>query len=220
MVRYYRIGGNGMKVLLVNGSPHKEGCTFTALSKVALELNKEGIETEIFHIGTDPVRGCIGCAKCRENSSGRCVFDDDITNRLLERAEGCDGFVFGSPVYYASPNGALLAVLDRAFYAGKSFAYKPGAVIASARRAGTTATIEVLSKYLTICNMPVVSSQYWPMVHGSNKEQVVQDLEGMQTMGVIGKNMAWLLKSIKAGEESGVTMPELEKREWTNFIRQ
>lgn len=208
-----------MKVLLVNGSPHKEGCTYTALMEVASELNNEGIDTEIFQIGTNPIRGCIGCAHCKKNKTGRCVFEDDVVNQLLEKAEGCDGFVFGSPVYYASPNGALLSVLDRAFYAGKSFAYKPGAVVASARRAGTTATLEVLNKYLTICNMPVVSSQYWPMVHGSNAEQAKQDLEGMQTMRVVGKNMAWLLKSIEAGKQAGIKMPELETREWTNFIR-
>ncbi|SHK05472.1 Multimeric flavodoxin WrbA [Hathewaya proteolytica DSM 3090] len=207
-----------MKVILVNGSSHKNGCTYTALKEVEGELKKEGIETEIFQIGSGAIRGCIGCGKCRNNNR-RCVFNDDCVNEFIEKAEKADGFVFGSPVYYASANGALISLLDRAFYAGKCFAFKPGAAVVSARRAGTTATIDQINKYFTISNMPVVSSQYWNMVHGNTAEQVMQDEEGLQTMRVLGRNMAWLLKSIEAGKNAGVTLPERETRVNTNFIR-
>ncbi|MDD3217711.1 MAG: flavodoxin family protein [Lachnospiraceae bacterium] len=209
-----------MKVLLVNGSPHKNGCTFTALTEVASELEKAGIETEIFQMGSSNIRGCNGCGVCGRNQNGRCVHDDDAVNALLEKAETCDGFVVGSPVYYASPNGSLLALLDRAFYAGNSFAYKPAAAVVSARRAGTTASLEVLNKYFTISNMPVVSSKYWPMVHGNCAEEAKQDLEGMQIMRTLGRNMAWLLKSIEAGRKAGIELPQPEEvNQRTNFIR-
>ncbi len=206
-----------MKVLLINGSPNKNGCTFTALNEVAQELNHGGIETEIFHIGSQPVRGCIGCRGCTK-TKGKCFFDDGV-NEALELAATADGFVFGSPVYYASANGSLAAFLDRLFFAGECFAYKPGACVVSARRAGTTAALDQLNKYLTIANMPVVSSQYWNMVHGNTPDEVRQDLEGMQTMRMLGRNMAWLLKCIKAGEAAGICLPENEQRVRTNFIR-
>jgi len=207
-----------MKVLLVNGSPHEKGCTYTALSEVASALNKEGIETEIFHIGTAPVRGCIGCGGC--SGKGKCVFDDDIVNRLIEKIDRIDGLVIGSPVHYASAGGAITSVLDRLFFAASGkLSYKPCACIASARRAGTTATLDQLMKYPTINRMPLVSSQYWPMVHGSTPEQVRQDEEGMQIMRTLGRNMAWLLKCIEAGKAAGISAPEREPVVRTNFIR-
>lgn len=206
-----------MKVLLVNGSPNEKGCTYTALSEIAKTLEGEGIETEIFHIGNKPVRGCIGCGGCK---NGQCVFDDDILNRLADRVKEADGYVFGSPVYYSSPNGAMLAVMDRLFYsAGKYMAYKPAACIASARRAGTTATYDVLNKYIGINHMLMVPANYWNMVHGSKPEDVKQDLEGLQTMHTIGKNMAWLLNLLETGKANGVKHPEIEEKIRTNFIR-
>ena len=207
-----------MKVLLVNGSPHEKGCTYTALSEVASALNKEGIETEIFHIGTAPIRGCIGCGGC--SGKGKCVFDDDIVNRLIEKIDRIDGLVIGSPVHYASAGGAITSVLDRLFFAASGkLSYKPCACIASARRAGTTATLDQLMKYPTINRMPLVSSQYWPMVHGNTPEQVMQDEEGMQIMRTLGRNMAWLIKCIEAGRAAGVNTPEREAPKRTNFIR-
>lgn len=208
-----------MKVLLINGSPHDKGCTFTALSEIKKTLESENIEAEIFHIGTNPVRGCIGCGGCAKNN-GKCVFNDDVVNEIIEKAKTSDAFVFGSPVHYASPAGALCAVLDRAFYAGSAaFKYKPGAAIVSCRRSGTTAALDCLNKYFTISNMPVVSSCYWNMVHGSKPEDVLKDEEGLQIMRGIGKNMAWLLKCIELGEKNGVSHPQPEAKIRTNFIK-
>ncbi len=208
-----------MKVLLINGSPKAKGCTYTALWEVAKELEKENIETEIFHIGNKPIRGCMACGGCSRNEASKCVFDDDTVNIALEKAKEADGFIFGSPVHYAASSGQITSFLDRFFYAGDSFQYKPGAAIISCRRGGSTAAFDQLNKYFTISNMPIVSSQYWNMVHGNTPEEVKQDLEGMQTMRVLGKNMAWLLRSINAGKEAGVALPEKEPRAWTNFIR-
>ncbi len=203
-----------MKVLLLNGSPHERGCTYTALAEVASALESEGVETEILWLGNNAVRECIGCNACRH--LGKCVFDD-IAAEVQEKARTCDGFVFGSPVYYAHPSGRLLSILNRVFYAGgKEFAHKPGACVVSARRAGTTATFDDLNKYFTISEMPVVSSSYCNMVHGHNPTEVRQDLEGMQTMRNLGRNMAWLLKCIAA---SGIPAPENEHGAFTNFIR-
>lgn len=208
-----------MKVLLVNGSNRNAGCTFTALSEVAKTLNEEGIETEIFQLGPKPVRDCIACGKCAELDN-RCVFDDDVVNTLIEKAAASDGFVFGTPVYYAHPSGRILSVLDRAFYAGgAAFAYKPGAAVASARRAGTTASIDVLNKYFTIAQMPVVSSSYWNMVHGNTPDEVRRDEEGLQTMRNLAHNMAWLLRCITLGKENGIPRPDNAKKYRTNFIR-
>lgn len=207
-----------MKVLLLNGSTRKNGCTYVALSEVAKALNAEGIETEIVQMGAGAVRECIGCNQCV--GKGKCVFADDVVNEWLEKAKTADGFVFGSPVYYAHPTGQLLSVLDRLFYAGGSlFAHKPGAAVVSARRAGTTASLDVLNKYFTDAQMPVVSSTYWNMVHGPAPELVGQDLEGLQTMRNLGRNMAWLLKCIQAGKQQGVTPPTAETAHWTNFNR-
>ena len=209
-----------MKVLLVNGSPHEKGCTYTALSVVAETLNAEGIETEIFHIGAEPISGCRGCGACRKQKLGKCVVDD-IVNVFGEKAKEADGFIFGSPVHYASAAGSLLAFMDRFFYsAGKdTLRLKPAAAVASARRAGTTATLDILNKYFTISEMPVVSSRYWNMVHGSRPEDVYMDEEGMAVMRTLGRNMAFLLKALEAAKSAGVELPEQEPNVRTNFIR-
>ncbi len=208
-----------MKVLLVNGAPHEKGCTYTALCEIEKELNNNNIETEIFWLGKNAVRGCIGCGGCA-NNNGHCVFNDDVVNTLIDKAESADGFIFGSAVHYAAPSGTICAVLDRAFYAGsKNFKYKLGAAVLSCRRAGSTAAFDVLNKYFTISNMPVVSSGYWNMVHGSKAEDVLQDSEGLQVMRTLGKNMAWLLKCIDLGKNNGVLRPEDEPKIRTNFIR-
>lgn len=206
-----------MKVLLVNGSPHANGCTYTALCEVAGALEEEGIETEIFQVGTKPISGCLACGACMK--TGRCVINDTV-NEFLAKVETADGFVFGSPVHFASASGALTSFMDRVFYGrGNLFAYKPAAAVMSCRRGGATATFEQINKYFTISNMPVVGSQYWNMVHGNNPDEVKQDLEGLQTMRTLGRNMAWLLKSIQAGRDAGVELPEREGKVATNFIR-
>lgn len=206
-----------MKVLLVNGSSHKNGCTFTALSETAKTLNEEGIDTEIFQLGNPEIRDCCGCNACKEK--GKCIFND-IVNEFIEKAKEADGFVFGTPVYYAHPSGRILSFLDRAFYAGGyAFAYKPGAAIASARRSGTTASFDVLNKYFTIANMPVISSNYWNNIHGHVAEDAKQDLEGLQTMRNLGRNMAWILKCIELGKSQGIGIPKQEERIYTHFIR-
>ena len=207
-----------MKVLLFNGSPRKNGCTFTALFEVAATLNAEGIETEILWLGNGPVCDCIGCGGCA--GKGKCVFSDDSVNEFIDKAATADGFVFGSPVYYAHPDGRILCVMDRMFYAGGSnFAHKPACVVVSARRAGTTASLDALTKHLTIAQMPVVSSTYWNMVHGKTPDEVHEDGEGLQTMRNLALNMAWLIKCIKAGENAGIDRPKTEKKIYTNFIR-
>ncbi|MBQ3508537.1 MAG: flavodoxin family protein [Peptococcaceae bacterium] len=206
-----------MKILVVNGSPHAEGCTYTALCEVAAALEAEGIETEMFQVGNKPVSGCLGCGACIK--TGKC-FMDDVVNEFVEKAKEADGFVFGSPVHYAGASGAITSFMDRAFYGkGAIYADKPAAAIVSCRRGGATAAFEQLNKYFTINNMPIVSSQYWNMVHGNTPEQVRQDLEGMQTMRTLGKNMAWLLKCIQAGKDAGIAKPEREAKVATNFIR-
>ena len=208
-----------MKVLLLNGSSRPSGCTYTALREVAVSLEVAGIETEILFLGNEPVRDCTACGTCAK-VPGKCVFDDDIVNRIIEKARGADGFIFGTPVYYAHPSGRILSVLDRVFYAGKSaFIHKPAAAIASARRAGTTATLDVLQKYFTISQMPVVSSTYWTMVHGKQPEDVLKDEEGLQTMRNLASNMAWMLRCIEAGKAAGIQPPQAESGARTNFIR-
>lgn len=208
-----------MKVLLVNGSSNLKGCTYTALSEVAGVLEQNGIETEFVQLGNGPIRDCIGCGACR-NNGGVCAFNEDNVNAFIQKAKEADGFVFGSPVYYAHPSGRLLSFMDRAFFAGKkNFAYKPAAAVVSARRAGTTGSVDVITKHFTISNMPVVPSNYWNIVHGSKPEDVRQDLEGMQIMRNLGLNMAWMLKCIEAGKKAGVPLPVAEEKIWTNFIR-
>ncbi len=207
-----------MKVLLVNGGPHKEGCTYTALKEVEKELNNEGIETEIFWVGVKPISGCIACGKCSE--IGKCVFDD-VVNEFAEKCKDADGFIFGTPVHYASASGSITSFMDRLFYSTSSdiFRLKPAATIVSARRAGTTSTMDQLNKYFSINQMPIISSRYWNMVHGNNPEEVKQDEEGMQIMRILGRNMAYFLKCQEAGRKAGINMPEKEKTKLTNFIR-
>ena len=205
-----------MNVILINGSPHANGCTFTALNEVAKTLNKEGIATEIIHVGNKAIRGCIACRKCK--TIGKCVFDD-IVNEVAPKFKECDGIVIGSPVYFASANGTLVSFIDRLFYsmtADKSM--KVGASVVSCRRGGNTATFDELNKYFTISNMPVVSSQYWNMIHGNTPEEAAQDAEGLQTMRTLGRNMAFLIKSIRLGKEA-YGLPEKEEHIFTNFIR-
>ena len=213
-----------MKVLLFNGSAHKEGSTYTALMEVAGELEKAGIETEIVQVGSEFIRGCIGCGSCKGKGEkackGRCVFSDDKVNTWIDMAEEADGFVFGSPVYYAAASGTMTCAMDRMFYAGKrAFAYKPAASVVCARRAGTTAAYDQLNKYIGINNMIMVPAPYWNMVHGNGPEEVRQDEEGMYIMRTIGKNMAWLLKLLEHGKKDGLTPPDAGKPAFTNFIR-
>lgn len=204
-----------MKVLLVNGSFHEKGCTYTALCEVAKALNANGIQTEIYQIG-NATSGCRGCRACKK--LGKCVIDDGV-NEFVEKAANFDGFVFGSPVYYASAAGALVSFMDRAFYSGgRNFAYKPAAAVVSCRRAGASTTFDVINKYFTINNMPVVGSNYWNEIHGNTAEEAAQDEEGLQTMRVLGNNMAWLLKCIELGKLEGLE-PVKEKKVMTNFIR-
>jgi len=201
-----------MKVLMINGSPNKSGCTYTALSIVAEALAAEGIESEIVWLGNGPVRDCIGCGACRKTKN--CVFDEDRLSTLKAKCAEADGFIFGSPVYYAHPSGRILSVLDRLFFSGNAvFKGKPGAAVVSARRAGTTASVDVLNKYFSISQMPIVGSSYWNMVHGSKAEDVLQDEEGVQTMRNLGHNMAAMLK--------GESLPSANNTygSWTCFIR-
>lgn len=205
-----------MKVLLINGSPNAKGCTYTALSEVEKILQQQGIDTELIHVGNKDIRGCIGCRRCRE--LGTCVFDD-MVNEIAPKFAACDGIVIGSPVYYASANGTLVAFLDRLFYSAScDKTMKVGASVVSARRGGCSATFDELNKYFTISGMPVASSQYWNSVHGNTPEEVMQDEEGLQTMRALGRNMAFLLKSIALGKEE-LGLPEQEPRIYTNFIR-
>ena len=212
-----------MKVLLFNGSPHKNGCTYTALEEIAKTLKEEGIESEIYQIGIKPIGACRGCYAC--SKIGRCVINDDGVNDFIQYAKEFDGFIFGSPVHYASACGGATAFLDRAFFTAFAsgqedvFRHKPAAAIASARRAGTTATLDQLNKYFAITEMPMISGRYWNMVHGANAEQVKEDLEGMQNMRILARNMAWHLKCQEAGKNAGVPMPKKEEIVFTNFIR-
>ena len=206
-----------MNVLLINGSPRENGCTFTALSEVAKSLNNSGVATEILHVGNENVRGCIACGKCKQIQ--KCVFDDAV-NEAATRIPKIDGLVIGSPVYYASPNGGFLSFLDRLFYSTSSYDKRMmvGASIVSARRGGCTSTFDVLNKYFTISGMPIASGSYWNMVHGSKPEDVAKDEEGLQIMRVLGQNMAFLIKSIALGKQE-FGLPEKEPRKFTNFIR-
>ena len=211
-----------MKVLLVNGSPHEKGCTYTALMEVAGVLENEGIGAEVFWIGNKPLSGCIDCRTCMERK--KCIFDDKV-NEVLAVAQNMDGFIFGTPVHYAAASGAMTSFMDRLFFADllsgrQSFALKPAAAVVSARRAGTTATFDQLNKYFTISQMPIISSRYWNMVHGATPEDVQKDLEGLQTMRVLARNMAWILKCKDAGLKAGVPVPVQEENIYTNFIRE
>jgi multimeric flavodoxin WrbA len=204
-----------MKVLLVNGSPNKNGCTNEALIEIANTLEKDGITTEIFWIGNKPISGCLGCSGCFKTK--RCVINDKV-NEFLEKVSSADGFIFGTPVHYAGPSGFITSFMDRVFY-GKSnlFKGKPAACITSCRRAGGVPAFDRLNKYFTYSCMPIISSNYWNGVFGQTAEEVRQDSEGMQTMRVLAHNMAWLLKCIELGKENNITFPEMEKKVFTNF---
>lgn len=206
-----------MKVLMLNGSSKPTGNTYRSLYEVGEQLKKENIDYEIFQIGGNPVRDCIGCGQCSEKG---CVFEDDVVNEFIAKAKEADGFVFGTPVYYAHPSGRILSFLDRVFYSSSSaFAFKPGAAVAVARRGGNSASFDVLNKYFGISQMPVAGSTYWNLMHGRVPGEAELDKEGLQTMRNLARNMAWMMKCIEAGKEKGVALPAAESGERTNFIR-
>ena len=206
-----------MKVLMLNGSPKARGNTGLALEEIGKQLEKEGVEYEIFQLGGAPVRDCIGCGQCTEAG---CAFDDDGVNAFIAKAKEADGFVFGTPVYYAHPSGRILSFLDRVFFSSSElFAHKPGAAVAIARRAGTTASFDVLNKYFGISEMPVAGSTYWNIAHGRRPGEVELDEEGLRTMRNLARNLAWMLKCFEAGDRAGVPRPETEEGPATNFIR-
>ncbi len=207
-----------MKVMLINGSPHEHGCTRVALDEVAKELAAQDVESEVFWLGVEPIAGCIGCGACR--TTGKGCFRNDIVNAFLAKADEVDGFVFGSPVHWASASGAITSFMDRVFFsAGGKLRGKPAACVTVARRAGTTATLDQLLKYFYICGLPIVPSQYWAMVHGAKPEDVAQDQEGLQIMRSLAKYMAWMLKCFAAGKAAGIDLPALEPTIRTNFVR-
>lgn len=208
-----------MEILLIHGSPNPKGTTYAALQEIASALHSEGIGTKLLSIGSKPYSGCLGCGRCRKTN--RCVLPDaERINELLDLARAADGIIVGSPVYYASPNGALLSVLDRAFYAGSdAFAYKPCAAVVCARRAGCTASVDVLNKYFAKSDALLVGSQYWNMVFGANAQDATLDLEGLQNMRRLAANMAWILRCLDAGKRAGIPLPVSEVPLRTNFIR-
>ncbi len=207
-----------MKVLMLNGSLHEKGNTYTALKEIQEEFLELGIESEIFQIGINPIRDCTGCRGCKK--SGYCVFDDDATNRFIEKAKQADGFVFASPTYYAHPSGRILSLLDRVFYSNaKMFAFKPCASVAVARRGGTSTTFDVLNKYATISNMILIGSSYWNNVFGALPGEASQDEEGLQTMRNIARNMSYVLRLIENGKKNGILPEPVEHDRHTNFIR-
>jgi len=208
-----------MKVLLINGSPHEKGCTYTALSEVADTLQANGVETELFWIGNKPIGGCTGCRACSRERKG-CIYGaEDGVNECSRKIQEADGVVVGSPVHFASAGGNICAFLDRVFYSKADFAGKLGASVVSCRRGGNSAAFDRLNKYFTISCMPIVSSTYWNSVHGTTPDEVRQDQEGMQVMRNLGRNMAWLLKCIEAGKAAGIERPIPEFKTMTNFIR-
>lgn len=207
-----------MKVILINGSPHETGCTFTALKEIADVLEKNNIETEIIWLGTKPISGCIGCNYCIKNNN-RCFIHDKV-NEFLDKAEQADGFVFGSPVHFAGASGALTSFLDRSFYGrAKIFSSKPCASVVSCRRGGATAAFDQINKYALMSNMYVVGSSYWNQIHGTNSKEAEKDLEGIQTMRNLGENMAYLLKCLEIANKNNIHKPKIENKEKTNFIR-
>lgn len=207
-----------MKVLLVNGSPHQKNSTYTLLEEIALQLYKEGIDSEIFHIGSKPLSGCIACLRCRK--TGRCVVKDDVIDDCIDKMRAADGVIIGTPVYYSGANGSLCALLDRVFYSDVEahFAYKPAAAVAVCRRGGSATALDRINKYFLISRMPVVASQYWALAYGKTPDEVRQDAEGMQIMRTLAQNMAWLLKCINLSKQA-YPPPEILPAERTNFIR-
>ena len=212
-----------MKVILINGSPNKNGCTYTALSIVAEEIEKNGIETEIIYANEKEVRHCTACRHCIRTKEGRCVFDDDLVNETSEKITAADGLILGAPVHFSSMASIASAFFCRLFYpsyriSGK-FAHKPGAAVVCCRRGGGTATYEQIMKYFAVAEMPIVSSMYWNIIHGNKPEDIMRDDEGVQTLRILGRDMAWLLKSIEAGKKSGIPAPPIEAKVRTDFIR-
>lgn len=206
-----------MKVYLVNGSANKKGTTFMALSRAMESLIDNGIQAEIYWLGNKPISGCLACNVC--TNTNKCVINDKV-NEFAELAKDADGFIFGSPVHYAAASGFLTSFMDRLFYsASKNLTYKPASAVTVARRGGQSSTFDQINKYFTINQMPVVSSVYWNQVYGLNDEQAREDIEGMQTMEILGNNMAWLLKCIEAGKNNGITVKPMPQRVGTNFIR-
>lgn len=206
-----------MKVLMLNGSAHLNGNTYIALEEIGKTLKEEGIDYEIFQIGSKPIRDCGGCGKCTEEG---CIFTDDAVNEFVAKAKEADGFVFGTPVYYAHPSGRVQSFLDRVFYSsGRGFAFKPGAAVAVARRGGCSASFDVMNKYFGICQMPVAGSTYWNSVHGRTQGEAKMDAEGLQTMRNLARNLAWMMKCFEAGKEKGIALPATEREHMTNFIR-
>ena len=209
-----------LKVLLVNGSPHKDGCVRTALSEIATALDKEDVKSDVFWIGNQALAGCIGCGSC---IGRRKCFREDVVSQFVQIMDNYDGFIFGTPVHYAGASGGLTSFLDRVFFIdefnGEHFAGKPAAAIATCRRSGATAALDQLNKYMTDCNMPIVPSQYWNVVHGNTPDEIRRDAEGLQTMRTLARNMAWMLKCFSLGKEHGIAFPVHEKHTMTNFIR-
>ncbi|MDD3572270.1 MAG: flavodoxin family protein [Eubacteriales bacterium] len=209
-----------MKVLMINGSTRKEGSTRAVLGIMEEILKGQGLGTEIFWVGNQPVRDCTGCRTCRKTRNNTCVFDDDDVNELIGKCQQADGFVFGTPVYYSSPTGALLSVLDRVYYAaGDVLRGKPGCSLAVARRGGTTLALQVLNQYFLYNEMPLVSGSYWAMAHGTSPEEVVRDIEGIQVISNMARNLAYTMKALKAAQETGLEKPRNEYGARTNFIR-
>lgn len=204
-----------MKVLAINGSPHEKGCTFTAISLLAEELKRQKIETEIVSIGTKPLQGCIACGKCREN--GLCIFDD-IVNVCIKKMKEADGIIIGSPVYYSGISGQMKSFLDRFFYVGPDLRFKVGVAVTSLRRSGGVDTFHQLNNFFNLAQVITVPSFYWNVIHGSTPDETLQDLEGVQIMRTLGKNMAWLLKAVSQAKET-LPLPEQDTRVFTNFIR-
>lgn len=209
---------NKMKVLMINGSPNENGCTNTALEIIGKTLAEEQVDSEIFQIGRNCVKGCIGCGACSKEH--RCIFDGGVVNEILDKMENSDGLIIGSPVYFASPSGTLVSALDRIFMAGDKFYLKPAAAIATARRAGMTPTVDVVNRYFACVGMPTVPGNYYNMIFGRTPQELLQDEEGVQTMRTLGRNMAWMLKCIEAGKNAGIDAPAAEKKIKMTFIRQ
>ena len=205
-----------MKVLLINGSPHEQGNTFTALNEAAQVLNEQGIETEIVWIGTKPVRGCIACGTCASKGDGHCVFNDDLCNAVIDKMNAADGLIVGSPVYYGTPTGNVLNLIHRMLFAGAQVHGKPAAAVAICRRGGATSAFQTLQMPFQMVNMPLVPSQYWNIAYGREPGETSQDMEGLQTMRTMARNMAWMIKQFKSGSAS---MPELEPWQGMHFIR-
>lgn len=206
-----------MKVLLVNGSPHQHGCTYTALREAADALEARGIDTEILWVGNGPVAGCTACGSCRK--TGKCVFDD-IVNRIIENIQSYDGFIFGSPVYYGGPSGQILSAMNRLFFAASAHMKgKPAAAVVSCRRGGASAAFQQMNMHFQMTNMIVITSQYWNQVHGNTPDEVRQDQEGLQTMRTLAENMTYVLRCLQAGKDAGVPAPQYEPRIATNYIR-